>query len=158
MAGEWMMGLAIELVLGLTGGIATVARGAPPAPDRRDAAMLAELDEVFGPKVEKVVAALRAKGWKARIGEGKRTIAQQKKKVDDKVSQTMRSLHLCGKAVDIIDSRYAWDIGTDHAFWTDLGEAARAEGLSWGGDWEKFKDVAHVELAASECNWAELGL
>lgn len=149
---KWM---SIWLTIGVVG--SWPARGAPP-PDRRDAAILAELDSDFASKIVRVLEVLRTKGWKARVAEGRRTVQHQQKKVADKVSKTMKSLHLCGKAADIIDSRYAWDVGKGHAFWQDLATAAKAEGLVWGGDWQDFEDVAHVEAAGSTCNWSEFGL
>ncbi len=52
--------------------------------------------------------------------------------------------HRAGLAADIVDRRYGWGgpaANTNHPFWRDLGEAARIEGLGWGG----FKDAAHVQ-------------
>ena len=52
------------------------------------------------------------------------------------------------RAADIVDRRYGWGGPAKNLgfkFWKDLGAAARAEGLTWGGDWRSFKDVAHVQ-------------
>jgi peptidoglycan L-alanyl-D-glutamate endopeptidase CwlK len=35
------------------------------------------------------------------------------------------------------------------AWWTKLGQAAKAAGLQWGGYWRAFKDRPHVEMP----NW-----
>lgn len=41
--------------------------------------------------------------------------------------------------------------GADHLF-AAIGAAAKARGLKWGGDWQSFKDLPHVELP----NWRSL--
>ena len=109
------------------------------------------LDEDFSPKVKSVLRALHAKGWQPRVAEGFRTIEQQQEKIDaghSSLKDPNNSKHVQGLAADIIDQRWGWGgeaSDTNHQFWQDLGEAARAEGLTWGGDWKSFKDVAHVE-------------
>jgi peptidoglycan L-alanyl-D-glutamate endopeptidase CwlK len=48
----------------------------------------------------------------------------------------------------------AWDIGlfkgktylTDSAIYTEIGQAARSLGLTWGGDFKSFKDTPHYEV------------
>jgi hypothetical protein len=50
-------------------------------------------------------------------------------------------------AVDVIDRRWAWgEEAETNGFWEALGRLAKAEGHFWGGDWRKFKDVAHVQF------------
>jgi LysM repeat protein len=108
---------------------------------------LAELKPEFKSKVENVLKDLKAKGWQPKIAEGLRTLEQQKEKVQKGYSKTMNSAHLKGYGADIIDSRYGWSgpaAKLDYKFWKDLGEAAKKQGLVWGGDW-KFVDVGHVE-------------
>lgn len=93
---------------------------------------------------------LRQKGWQPSIASGMRTPEEQAEKVRQGYSQTMNSKHLIGKAVDIIDKRYGWDgpaSDTNYQFWQDLGEAAKRQGLQWGGDWKNFKDVAHIQTS-----------
>ena len=51
-------------------------------------------------------------------------------------------------AADIVDRRYLWNIPQNHQFWRHLGSSARAHGLTWGGDWKRFPDGAHVETKA----------
>ena len=128
-----------------------------PPPDPRDAAILAKLDGSFAVKIKRVLAELRKKGWKARIKSGLRTVSEQREIVRSKKSNRMRSSHVCGLGADIIDSRYAWSIPTNHDFWTSLGAAAKAEGLTWGGNFS-WKDVAHVEVASYNCDWDRYGL
>lgn len=106
------------------------------------------LEPGFRQKVSRVLDKMRAKGWQPRVSEGRRTIKEQREKLRRGVTKTMNSKHLCGIAADITDRRYGWGgraANTNFKFWTDLGAAARGEGLGWGGDWKSFKDVAHVE-------------
>lgn len=134
-------------------GAAGALEGPPadPAPTsgRIDTTNLSSLHPTLRAKVERILRRLQAKGWQPYVAEGKRTRAQQAEKVRLGYSQTMNSHHLTGRAADIVDRRYGWSgRAADHnfQFWRDLGEAARAEGLTWGGDWRSFKDVAHVQL------------
>ncbi|MEY3014686.1 MAG: hypothetical protein RIT45_3421 [Pseudomonadota bacterium] len=106
------------------------------------------LEANFRAKVVTILKELAGKGWKPVVAEGLRTRAQQAEKVRLGYSKTMNSAHLLGLGADIVDRRYAWGgpaANTEFQFWKDLGLAARAQGLIWGGDWKKFKDVAHVE-------------
>jgi len=52
--------------------------------------------------------------------------------------------HKFGLAVDVISQDDQWDAPA--SFWRALGVAARAQGLAWGGDWPKFKDLPHVQF------------
>ncbi|RMG19279.1 MAG: M15 family peptidase, partial [Planctomycetota bacterium] len=106
------------------------------------------LDERFRPKVVRILQRLQQKGWQPRVASGRRTLAQQREKVRKGYSKTLRSWHLLGRAADIVDRRWGWNgpaANLDHPFWKDLGEAARLEGLTWGGNWKRFRDVAHVQ-------------
>lgn len=110
---------------------------------------LAGLQADFRAKVIAILKELAGKGWKPVVAEGLRTKAQQRIKVQKGYSKTMNSRHLTGHAADIIDRRYGWGgpaANLNFAFWNDLGAAARARGLTWGGDWKSFKDVAHVQV------------
>ncbi len=122
-----------------------------PAPTggRIDTTNLSSLHPTLRAKVERVLRRLQAKGWQPYVAEGKRTRAEQAEKVRLGYSRTMNSRHLTGRAADIVDRRYGWGgraANQNFQFWRDLGAAARAEGLTWGGDWRSFKDVAHVQL------------
>ena len=107
------------------------------------------LEPEFESRVINILKILTEKGWRPRVAEGLRDLEQQKEKVRKGYSKTLNSKHLKGLAADIIDSRYGWGgeaSDLDFEFWLDLGEAAKSQGLIWGGDWKKFKDVAHVEM------------
>ncbi len=103
------------------------------------------LTGAFADKVRNVLTCLQGKGWRPRVASGLRSREEQAEKVRLGYSQTMDSRHLTGNAADIIDRGLAWTIGKDHQYWKDLSTCAKAEDLTWGGDWS-MADVAHVEL------------
>lgn len=122
-----------------------------------DTVTMKHLNEVR-PMLKKLVIPilnrLEDKGWQPRVVEGLRTVAQERTHVANGTSKTMHSMHLIGKAVDIVDKRYGWDgkaASLDYGFWVDYGDIVddlygKSGQLHWGGDWVHFKDVAHVEL------------
>ena len=83
--------------------------------------------------------------------EGLRTVARQKELVRIGASQTMRSRHLTGHAVDIapLDSKgqIAWDWPLFDRLAPAVKQAANSLGLKveWGGDW-KWRDGPHWQL------------
>ncbi len=84
------------------------------------------------------------------VTEGVRTLDQQKKNVAAGASQTMRSRHLDGHAVDLvvmIDGSVSWAWPPDHTL-ADQMKAAAARcnvPIEWGGDW-KMRDGPHYQL------------
>jgi peptidoglycan L-alanyl-D-glutamate endopeptidase CwlK len=145
--------LALALVFGL--GLAAEAGPGEKKKGARDARTTASerhidsLEPRFAKKVRAVLKALEKKGWQPVVISGRRSLAQQKKIVSGGRSRTMKSLHLCGRAADIMDRRYGWKgraAKPSFEFWVDLGKAARAEGLEWGGDWKRVKDVPHIQI------------
>jgi peptidoglycan L-alanyl-D-glutamate endopeptidase CwlK len=67
-------------------------------------------------------------------------------------SQTMRSRHLTGHAVDLaaLDEagRVTWARPAYEALASQMKTAAAAEGVpvEWGGDWRSFFDGPHFQL------------
>ncbi len=115
---------------------------------------LDQLDPRIHLKVAAVLSDLAGHGWKPKIAEAYRTVASQRRKKAAGTSTVDWSFHnhtIHGKpaalASDIVDERYLWNIPQDHQFWKDLGSSAKAHGLKWGGDWNRFPDVAHIEYA-----------
>jgi hypothetical protein len=55
------------------------------------------------------------------------------------VTKTMNSVHLTGKATDIVpvvDGKIPWNITTDNAeLWRTFGAMGQEAGLEWGGSW-----------------------
>jgi hypothetical protein len=112
-----------------------------------------------------IIRELAELGWQPRIVSVRRTKEQQAEKVKKGYSKTMQSWHVAGTqrvlgedgysvsringaAADIVDNRYWWNgLAKSHSFqfWKDLGATAKKHGCEWGGDWNKFPDVAHVE-------------
>ncbi|MGE5486988.1 MAG: M15 family metallopeptidase [bacterium] len=115
---------------------------------------LMSLHESFRPKVEAVLAALREQGFQPRIVYAWRGVEVQRKLVAEGKSKVRFSFHNAQKpdgtpasyAADIVDRRWGWTEAAErNGFWRALGEAARAQGLVWGGDWKSFPDVAHIQ-------------
>jgi peptidoglycan L-alanyl-D-glutamate endopeptidase CwlK len=107
-------------------------------------------------KADAVVADMLKRGYKVRVFQGFRSIAEQdalyaqgRTKPGAIVTNAKggESLHNYGVAVDIvfIDSlgRPSWS----HAFpWKTLGQVGKAHGFEWGGDWTGFPDLPHFQL------------
>lgn len=95
------------------------------------------------------------------ITEGLRTLERQRKLVEAGASQTLRSRHLTGHAVDLaafIDmdgtgdytsgDNIRWDWPLYKTLSITMKDAAKELGLpiEWGGDWRTFKDGPHFQL------------
>jgi hypothetical protein len=65
--------------------------------------------------------------------------AEENRKV---ITQTMKSVHLDGKALDVvpltINGSIPWNITTQETadLWKRFGEIGQSVGLEWGGDWK----------------------
>lgn len=87
--------------------------------------------------------------------EGRRTLERQKELYRTGKSQTMRSRHLTGHAVDIVPvehGRITWNWNVFHKLAIAIKKAAQAEKvpIEWGGDWRTFKDGPHWQLPWDE--------
>jgi len=72
--------------------------------------------------------------------EGVRSIARQKRLVNNGASQTMESKHIAGKAVDLLayaDGRASWELNLYDDIAEAIKESARINhlGIRWGGAW-----------------------
>ena len=132
--------------------------------DRR----LEHLAPDFRAKVEAILADLKlyaAKnmpGYSWKVIEGYRTAAYQNELyqkgrtkpgsiVTFKDGYTAESNHQSSLAVDIAPVHgfhVEWNVESRH--WEYLGHLARAQGLEWGGDWKKLRDMPHVEWPTSD--------
>ncbi|MFQ9798732.1 MAG: M15 family metallopeptidase [Clostridia bacterium] len=78
-----------------------------------------------------------------------RTKQQQEENVQNGVSQTMRSYHLVGQALDfvpVVDSKGSVDWnGYARAEIRRAIERAKNLGFTWGGDWTSFADQPHLQ-------------
>jgi len=105
------------------------------------------------PDITRVVErAARDGAMRFIVTEGLRTMDRQAELVRNGKSQTMRSRHLTGHAVDLAVLDDAGAARWDKQAYVDLAAvvkaAAKAEGvnLEWGGDWKKFFDGPHFQL------------
>lgn len=90
------------------------------------------------------------------ILQGLRTVTEQKENVAKGVSQTMRSRHLTGHAIDFgayVKGQYVnGDTAEEYRLYELIAAAfkrAAAElgiPIIWGGDWTSLRDGGHVEL------------
>lgn len=87
------------------------------------------------------------------VVEGLRTPKRQRELVAKGASQTLKSRHLTGHAVDLaplIDGEVRWDWPPFYLI-ADAMDKAAAElqvPIEWGGRWRKFKDGPHFQLPA----------
>lgn len=85
------------------------------------------------------------------VTEGLRTVERQKELVAQKKSQTMKSRHIVGEAVDIcvlIDGKANWDLANYRKV-ADVFKACAEElgvTITWGGDWYTLKDGPHFQI------------
>lgn len=87
--------------------------------------------------------------------EGVRSIARQEQLVKSGASQTMRSRHITGHAVDLgayVAGQVRWDWPLYHKVADAMKKAASEVGvpIEWGGDWTTFKDGPHFQLPHKE--------
>jgi len=104
-------------------------------------------------KVVAIVVLMEQQGYRLMVTEGKRSLARQialyaqgRTRPGPKVTWTMRSKHISGRAADLVfldkNDRPCWS--NAHP-WERIGKAAKHFGLVWGGDW-RTPDRPHVEL------------
>lgn len=85
------------------------------------------------------------------VTEGLRTPERQQKLVNDGFSQTMKSKHLTGHAVDLValvDGKVSWDKKHYPEIARAMKKAADEQQVKirWGGDFKSFFDGPHFEL------------
>lgn len=95
-----------------------------------------------------------------KILEGLRTKKRQEQLVAVGASTTMNSRHLTGHAIDlgaIVGRQVRWDWPLYAKIADAMKEAAKIEGvpIEWGGDWRRFKDGPHFQLARGKYPAAE---
>lgn len=104
------------------------------------------------PDLAKVVhAAIAITPVDFRVIEGVRSLAREAEMVRQGASQTLRSRHLTGHAVDvcaILDGKVSWTWAPYPRIAEAMKRAARSVGIpiEWGGDWKTLKDGGHFEL------------
>ncbi|MEK5046140.1 M15 family metallopeptidase [Bacillus sp. FSL L8-0637] len=86
-------------------------------------------------------------GIEILIYETTRSVEQQRKNVATGASQTMRSYHIVGQALDFVPAREA-EVFWDGYYREDIQKAvryAKSIGFEWGGDWKDFVDSPHLQ-------------
>jgi peptidoglycan L-alanyl-D-glutamate endopeptidase CwlK len=83
--------------------------------------------------------------------EGLRTPERQKQLVNDGFSQTLKSKHLTGHAVDLValvNGKVSWDKEHYPEIARAMKKAAAEQqvNIRWGGDFKSFFDGPHFEL------------
>ena len=101
--------------------------------------------------VEVVKLAITKSPLDFSISEGLRTIERQKELVAQKKSQTMKSRHIVGEAVDIcvlVDGKANWDFENYRKVADVFKECAKELGvrITWGGEWTSLKDGPHFQI------------
>lgn len=117
---------------------------------------LSRLQDVH-PKLQAVVKlAIQLTDVDFAVLEGLRTIERQRELVKAGASQTMRSRHLTGHAVDlgaIVDGQVRWDWPLYYRI-ADVVKGAALQlkvPIEWGGDWRGgFVDGPHWQLPWKE--------
>ena len=104
---------------------------------------LATLDPAFEPKARAVIADMIALGWHIRVEWGRRTKAE-----NDALggNASKNSLHLTGRALDILDERILYNIAPGDKYAVDLAGIAKKHGLRWGGSFMGRWDPTHVDM------------
>ena len=85
------------------------------------------------------------------ITEGLRDIETQKRYVAQGKSQTMKSYHLKGKAVDVViykDKKVTWELKYYKELNDLVQEIAKEKGykITWGGNWKSLVDGPHFQI------------
>ncbi|PYA51172.1 M15 family metallopeptidase [Serratia marcescens] len=86
------------------------------------------------------------------ITEGLRTVERQKEMVRTGKSQTMKSRHITGHAVDVVaylgsEISWEWSYYAQIAKAFKLASAQLGIPIEWGGDWKTLKDGPHFQLS-----------
>lgn len=111
---------------------------------------------VQGNRTRDEQARLYGKGRTAAQMSAKGLPASYAKPSEAKVTWTMNSNHIGGRAVDLapyVDGAINWDDSGRRGFWPKIAaamrQAAAEQGvkIKWGGDWKGTPDRPHFELA-----------
>ncbi|ALL37794.1 M15 family metallopeptidase [Serratia marcescens] len=89
------------------------------------------------------------------ITEGLRTLERQREMVQTGKSQTLKSRHLTGHAVDVVaylGTNISWEWRYYEQIATAFKQAGKELGtvIEWGGDWKTLKDGPHFQLSVRD--------
>jgi len=111
-------------------------------------------DRLVGVRPELIAVATRAL-WLSPVDfgitEGLRTASRQAQLVQAGASQTQRSRHLTGHAIDVVayvgsEVRWDWPLYDTIANAFKQASADLNVPLEWGGDWRSLRDGPHYQL------------
>lgn len=110
-----------------------------------------KLDGVNSFLVQVVKRAIELSTIDFGVTEGLRTVERQKELFATGKTQTMKSKHLVGRAVDLVampNGRVSWEWKYYIHIATAMKQAAKELGvdIEWGGDWTTIKDGVHFQL------------
>ena len=85
------------------------------------------------------------------VTEGLRSVERQNELFKAGKSQTMKSRHIVGEAVDVVayvNGKVCWDWKYYEQIAIAMKQAAEELGIAieWGGDWVNFRDGVHFQL------------
>ena len=111
----------------------------------------ARLQGVHPDLVKVVERAIKLSEVDFTVIEGLRTLERQRKLVDAGASQTMKSRHLTGHAVDLaawVDEQVDWSWPLYDKIAAAMKQSSAQVGvpIEWGGNWTSFKDGPHFQL------------
>lgn len=112
---------------------------------------LSRLNGVHPDLVKVVKLAISRSSFDFTVGEGLRTEARQAELRAAGKSQTLKSRHLTGHAVDLwplVNGSVTWDWKYYYPLADLMKQAAKDLNvpLEWGGDWKSLKDGPHFQL------------
>lgn len=112
---------------------------------------LARLEGVHPDLVRVVKRAAAISAIDFTVLEGLRSLERQKQLMASGATQTMKSRHLNGHAVDLapmVSGEIRWDWPLYRKLAPIIKQAALDErvAIEWGGDWRSFKDGPHWQL------------
>lgn len=112
---------------------------------------LQRLEGVHPDLVKVVKRAIQLTTVDFTVLEGLRTVERQKVLVAQGASQTMKSRHITGHAVDLgayVDGQVDWSWPLYRKIYEAMKQASSELGVpvEWGGNWKSFKDGPHYQL------------
>lgn len=116
---------------------------------------LTRLKGVHPDLVKVVMRAIQISTLDFTVLEGVRSLERQKALVEAGSSQTLKSRHLTGHAVDLgawVDNQLDWSWPLYPRIAGAMKMAAKELNvpIEWGGDWVTFKDGPHFQLPWKE--------
>lgn len=112
---------------------------------------LSRLNGVHPDLVKVVQRAIEISTLDFTVLEGLRTLERQKALVEAGSSQTLKSRHLTGHAVDLgawVDNQldWSWPLYARIAGAMKMAAKELNVPIEWGGDWVHFRDGPHFQL------------